>query len=230
MMNGLAVNPQGYLPSVPNPWVVAGMGDANGDARSDVFWRNPATGQNYLWIMNAMLITSQGYLPTVAASGWEVAGVADYSGDGKADVLWRNNTTGQTYLWIMNGLAISSQGFLLTIADVNWEVVGSPDANGDLRADVLWRQGLGPELRVDDERPRDREPRLPADHLGPELEGGGLRRLQRRRPWRRPVAPCDHRTELSLDAEWHQCDDAGVPAERRGGELAAGEALNVIPA
>ena len=83
----------------PNPQAQHVTSDFNGDCKSDIVWRNAATGQNYLYFMNGTTILgAEGYIRTVADQNWQVAGVGDFDGDGKADILWRNSATGQNYL------------------------------------------------------------------------------------------------------------------------------------
>src|SRR5882762_9703221 len=113
--------------------------DVDADCKSDIVWRNSATGENSIWLMNALTISSQGYLTTLDDPAWQVQGVGDFDGDGRADILWRNLWTGENYLWLMNGLTISSEGSLSTVADPDWQVQGVGDFDGDGRADILWR-------------------------------------------------------------------------------------------
>src|SRR5438445_6287455 len=129
---GLAISSAHALP------VCAPM-DFDGDCKSDVLWRNSATGEDYLWLMNGRTIATGGYLRTVADLGWQVKGIGDFNGDYKADVLWRNCSTGENYLWVMNGLSIASGGYLRTVADQAWQVKGIGDFDGDGKADILWR-------------------------------------------------------------------------------------------
>jgi hypothetical protein len=111
--------------------------DFNADGRSDVFWRNVATGLNSFWYMNGGTFTGVS-VPTVPLP-WEPAVVGDFDGDGKADIFWRNTSTGQTSIWIMNGATYSLAVASTTIADLNWVPVGSGDFNGDGKADIFWR-------------------------------------------------------------------------------------------
>src|SRR5437667_21039 len=128
---GLAISSAHALP------VCAPM-DFDGDCKSDVLWRNSATGEDYLWLMNGRTIATGGYLRTVGDPAWQIMGVGDFDGDGKADILWRNSSTGENYLYAMNGLTIASEGFLRTV-DLAWQVKGIGDFNGDHKADILWR-------------------------------------------------------------------------------------------
>src|SRR5204863_130798 len=93
----------------PAPGVAARF-DFSGDGRSDVLWRNSATGENYIYLMNGLTIASQGSINSVSDQAWQVQGIGDFDGDGKADILWRNSSTGENYIWLMNGLSTASQG------------------------------------------------------------------------------------------------------------------------
>ena len=126
-MYGLSVKAsEGYLRSVANlSWKIAGVGDLNGDGRSDIVWRNSTTGENYVYLMNGASIAGEGYLRTVADQGWQVAAIGDYDGDGKSDLFWRNSATGQNYLYPMDGTAIkASEGYIRTVPISGWSVVG----------------------------------------------------------------------------------------------------------
>jgi hypothetical protein len=114
--------------------------DFDGDGKSDIFWRNAATGENYAYCMAGTSIVREGYVRTVSNLDWQVAGVGDFNGDGKSDILWRNARNGQNYLYPMNGTTIlATEGFIRTVADPKWQVKATADFNGDGRADVLWR-------------------------------------------------------------------------------------------
>src|SRR2546426_771190 len=122
LMNGLTIASEGSV-NVVDPtsgWQVQGIGDFDGDGRDDVLWRNLATGENYIWLMNGWTIASGGLIRTVADQAWQVKGIGDFDGDGKADILWRNTVTGEDYAYFMNGPAIASEGFLNTVADQYW--------------------------------------------------------------------------------------------------------------
>src|SRR5205809_662637 len=113
--------------------------DFDGDCKSDILWRNSATGKDYLWLMNGLTIVSQGSLNTVDDQAWQVQGIGDFDGDGKADILWRNSTTGENDIYLMNGWTIAARGLVNVVADPAWQVKGIGDFDGDGRADILWR-------------------------------------------------------------------------------------------
>src|SRR5438552_11206653 len=113
--------------------------DFDGDCKSDVLWRNSATGEDYLWLMNGQTIASGGFLTTVGDPAWQIQATGDFDGDGKADILWRNAVTGENYIWLMNGLTIASGGLVTVVADPAWQVQAVGDFDGDGKADILWR-------------------------------------------------------------------------------------------
>ncbi len=119
------------------------VADFNGDGRADILWRSEGsggTGENYLYPMNgAQILSSEGFLRTVADLNWQVVGVGDFNGDRQADILWRNGSTGQNYIYLMKGTAIVGEGFIRTVVDQDWQVAGVGDFDGDGRADILWR-------------------------------------------------------------------------------------------
>ena len=117
----------------------APFSDFNKDGRSDVFWRNSVTGENYIYPMNGTsILGTEGYVRSVYFD-WKVVGIGDFDGDGRADLLWRNSTTGQNYIYMMDGTAIVREGYIRTVADQNWHVVGVGDFDNDGKADILWR-------------------------------------------------------------------------------------------
>ncbi len=68
--------------------------DFNADGKSDILWRESASGMNAIWQMDGTTLASSALIPSVTAPGWTIAGQGDFDGDGKADILWRNTDHG----------------------------------------------------------------------------------------------------------------------------------------
>src|SRR5204863_6094063 len=130
---GLAISSAHALP------VCAPM-DFDGDCKSDVLWRNSATGEDYLWLMNGRTIATGGYLRTVSDPAWQIVGTGDFDGDGKADILWRNAVTGENYIYLMNGLTIASEGSVNTVDEPScWQMQAIDVVDGDGTDDIRRR-------------------------------------------------------------------------------------------
>jgi hypothetical protein len=141
-MNGLSIkSTEAYIRTVADSsWQIAGVGDFDGDGKADIFWRNTASGENYIYLMKGTNIAGEGYLRTVADLNWQVRGIGDFDGDSKADVFWRNVVSGQNYLYPMNALSIkATEGYVRTVADLDWDIIASGDYNGNGKTDLLWR-------------------------------------------------------------------------------------------
>ncbi len=120
------------------PWSTAN--DFNGDAKSDILWRQSGTNTLADWSMNGSTICQSNVLSAAPDSSWSVAGIGDFNGDGKADILWRQSGTNTLADWTMNGGVIAQSNVLSAAPDSSWSVAGIGDFNGDGDADILWRQ------------------------------------------------------------------------------------------
>jgi feruloyl esterase len=116
LMNGTTITnaSTATFGNMPTIWSVAGVGDFNGDGKSDILWRD-ASGDLAIWQMNGTTITNPsttgvGNLSTV----WSIAETGDFNGDGNSDILWRD-TSGDIAVWYMNGTTIASGTGLGTI-------------------------------------------------------------------------------------------------------------------
>src|SRR6266850_403578 len=120
-MDGTTILPgEGFIRTVADlNWGVHALGDFDGDGRTDIFWRNRTTGENYIYPMAGLAIKpTEGYVRTVADPNWQVVAFGDYNGDGRTDLIWRNSSTGENYLYPMDGTTIlAGEGYLRTVAD-----------------------------------------------------------------------------------------------------------------
>jgi hypothetical protein len=142
-MDGAVRRPDsGPLPSLGSlDWRVAGTGDFDGDGRSDVLWRNAASGGTRLWFMHGTILDPETVHLPATNPAWVVADVDDFDGDGRDDILWRHTDNGRNALWFMDGAELRPEsGLLPTMTNLNWRVAGTGDFDGDGIADILWRQ------------------------------------------------------------------------------------------
>ena len=107
--------------------------DASGAA--DLLWRNSATGETAVWLMNGPTTTALAKLS--AGSAWQATHTADLNADGRHDILWRNDSTGETAVWLMHATGTSAAATLLV--DANWKVTHVGDFDGNGRSDLVWR-------------------------------------------------------------------------------------------
>ena len=126
-------------------WQVVGIGDFNGDGRSDILWRH-TNGQVAIWHMAGGIRIGEAY-PGGQDPGmtWTIQGVGDFDADGRSDVLWRD-AGGQLAVWpaaSATGAGYPSYNNLGAAVDTAWVVQGIADYNGDARADILWRHRDG---------------------------------------------------------------------------------------
>jgi hypothetical protein len=139
-----ALNDTAAYAQVPLAWKVAGVGDFNGDGRSDIVWRNDNGAlTDWLGQSNGGFAINDSAAYAQVSLDWKVAGVGDFNGDGHSDVLWRNDN-GALNDWLgqsNGGFAINNAAY--TTAPTTWKVAGVGDFNGDGRDDILWRNDNG---------------------------------------------------------------------------------------
>jgi hypothetical protein len=143
---GFTNNDANAFVGVPTAWTVAGIGDFNGDGRSDILWRNTSSGQLSNWLGTA----SGGFTANDAnaligvPTTWTVAGTGDFNGDGISDLLWRG-PNGEVSDWLgtsAGGWSINDANALKVVPS-NWHIVAVGDFNGDAISDMLWRSDGG---------------------------------------------------------------------------------------
>src|SRR5579883_3226248 len=127
-------------------WQIQAVDSFTGSAKTDILWRNYATGQDVIWKMNGTTFVSASYLlPTIQDLNWHIQGTADFTGDGKPEILWRNYATGQDLIWSLNVRALSTYASLPSVAVANLRIQAVADFNGDGNPDILWRNYLSGE-------------------------------------------------------------------------------------
>lgn len=112
--------------------------DFNGNGTSDIVWRNDATGQNWMYLMNSQFKTLSAEINKVADLTWKIVGIGDFDGDTKSDILWRN-AAGLNWMYLMDGNKIKTSSRVNAVIDSNWQVAGIGDLNADGKDDIIWR-------------------------------------------------------------------------------------------
>jgi hypothetical protein len=126
---GTGVSSVSFLGTVPDVnWTIEGIGDFNGDSRSDVLWRH-TLGFVVAWLMNGSGtgIASIPILGSVGDSSWVIKGIGDFNTDFRSDVLWQRSS-GEVVIWFLNaaGTGITSFPFIGTVPDPNWSIINFP--------------------------------------------------------------------------------------------------------
>ena len=122
---GLTYNATAGLVSVTNDWKIVGVGDFNGDGRSDILWRSDS-GQFGTWLASpngSFAYNAAAGLTTVDLN-WQIAGIGDYNGDSRDDILWRNSG-GDFGTWLANtNGSFTYNGAAVGIAslDISWKI------------------------------------------------------------------------------------------------------------
>jgi hypothetical protein len=127
-MNGATPEAGSYILQVDgSSWEIGGVGDFDDDGRrDDIVWRNYATGENLIWLMDGATPQQALTISTaVPDSNWRIQGVSDFDSDGLSDdLLWRHAVTGETLIWTMNGATTGTATQIQpTVSDMNWDVV-----------------------------------------------------------------------------------------------------------
>lgn len=126
-------------------WKIAGIGDFNGDGRSDILWRNDAgVLTDWLGQANGGFVGNLENAGASVPSGWQLEATGDFNGDGRDDILWRNDAG-----TITDWLGTTDGGFAGNLENagatlpLTWHIAATGDFNGDGRVDILWRDDSG---------------------------------------------------------------------------------------
>ena len=72
-MNGTTISSNVPITAVADlNWSIAGTVDFDGDGKSDILWRNGATGDNSIWLMNGATTLTGSSISAVQGSAWSI--------------------------------------------------------------------------------------------------------------------------------------------------------------
>jgi FG-GAP-like repeat/Lectin C-type domain len=158
LMNGTSSTPvasktdgQKFITSLSGTdWKIDTIGDFDGNGKSDLAWRNPRTGENAVWLVDATRLNGQNFFTdekfivdengapvVVTDTNWRLETAGDTNGDGKSDLIWRfygnGGNSGINAVWQMNGAVAASTGrqFItrggsnVLVSNLNWDVIDS---------------------------------------------------------------------------------------------------------
>jgi hypothetical protein len=117
-------------------WDIAAVGDYNGDGKDDIFWRNNATGENLVYMMNGAAISYVDHPPPLDVA-WKIVPATISGLTSRTGMLWRNSSTGEVYYWSTPYYSPSSHS--VAVVDPQWVIAGVADFDRDGARDMLWR-------------------------------------------------------------------------------------------
>jgi len=121
-------------------WTFQGLGDFNGDRKTDLLLRNTQTGDTQAWLTNGTKTSAiVHYSKMSAQDGWCFEGLGDFNGDGRSDALWYNKQTGVTETWLMNETGSPSRRTSRQDMSSYWDLQALGDFNGDGKTEMFWR-------------------------------------------------------------------------------------------
>jgi hypothetical protein len=113
--------------------------DANTDGKPDLYWRDPASGNVYQWVMDGVDITSFRWSGNLPGSQWRFVGAGNINNVGASDAVWQDDTTGAVYFWgLSNDGTIGSWAFLGSPRSA-WRASAIADLNYDSLGDIVFR-------------------------------------------------------------------------------------------
>lgn len=125
--------------SLDTSWQIKGVGDFNGDSKSDILLQDSTSGSVVIWLMDNTTLKDYGVVSPVVPSTWQIKGVGDFDGDSKSDILWQHSSTGAVTIWFMDNTTMKSYKVVSPSVDSSWQIKGVGDFDGDSVSDILWQ-------------------------------------------------------------------------------------------
>lgn len=145
LLNGVSYTGQTNFLRISDPsWQLQGIGDFNGDGKTDILWHNQVSDTDTISLLDGASYQSE--IPLSRLGSSQLQGIGDFNGDGKTDILWRNFATGENQIGLSNGSSFAPVLSLPPLPGSNVRVEAVGDFNQDGKADILWRNYLSGEV------------------------------------------------------------------------------------
>ncbi len=102
---------------------------------ADLWWHNPVSGANKVWLMSGTTKVAEAFGPSLP--GLTPVCFADFNEDGYTDALFRNTLSGKNFIIYLRGTAHAGYRETATIP-VEWSAAGCADFNADNAVDIYW--------------------------------------------------------------------------------------------
>lgn len=128
-------------------WDLVGVGDLDGDGKTDVLWNNTISGLLYAWLMDDLTVINMIGLGTETNTDWKAVALGDMNGNGSLDVIWENSQNLSLAAWFLDGTDIIGFGHLPGL-DPGWTLVDAADMNGNGYTDLILQNTVAGEREV----------------------------------------------------------------------------------
>ena len=125
-------------------WRIGGLGDLNGDGRTDIVLRHRTTGEWLHALMNDALTPAVDALTNISNElSWNSVALVDLNGDEKDDLLLRHSD-GRWLYYSMDGSSVAAEQEIPNLTrSWRWQFIGKGDLSGDGRDELLLRHSDG---------------------------------------------------------------------------------------
>lgn len=131
-------------------WQVVGLGDADGNGKADVIWKDARNNCLATWIMDASNINAVTQENKGLDVVWRSVGIGDLNSDQHADIVWRNEANGAVQAWLMQGGGFNEERLLLEGSEeaTQWQVKAVGDFRQADRDDIYCKHSENGAARI----------------------------------------------------------------------------------
>ena len=163
LMNGTTIIDSILLYPIPIPpgtsaqpeWRIVGTGDADGDGKPDLFWKDRYSTYAAVWLMDGTTVRESVLYDQQPGETEHAGMVTDVDGDGRADFITRSEAMRWPTAWFSG----TNDRFVFFARDqvnhdiynrLDWtfKMAGAADFDGDGRRDYLWWNAFDGNIKV----------------------------------------------------------------------------------